>query len=107
MLPRLLVVAHADEQHLARVARERSRILLFPDLPDGRLRRPVPLELDDERGLLRVLRTRQEREVDEALARWQLAHDVVEPPRTVKGQGQRIGDQRLPRAVRPRLLAYD
>ena len=42
-----------------------------------------------------MLRPRQEREVGESLTRRQLAHDVVEPPRAVKGEGERIGERVL------------
>ena len=40
-----------------------------------------------------MLRAWQECEVGKALARRQLAHDVVEPPCAVKSKGQRIGER--------------
>ena len=92
---RLFIIAHTYEQDFSGKACEGSGVAFFLDLPDGRIGGLVPLELDDERRFLRVLRTRQEREVGKALARRQLAHDVVEPPCAVKSEGQRIGERVL------------
>lgn len=95
MLARLFIVAHAYEQDPSGIAREGSCVGFFLDLVDDRICDLVPFELDDEGWFLRVLQTRQECEVGEALARRQLAHDVVEPPCAVKGQRQRIGERVL------------
>ena len=111
MLPRLLVVAHADEQHLTRVVRERSRVLPFLDLPDGRLRRPVPLQLDDKRRLLRVLLARQGLRVtgvdlsEEMLTvAQQKAEELENPPRFVCQSLQKLV---LPRGVDLAVCALD
>ena len=93
MPTRLFIVAHTYEQDFSGKTREGSGVAFFLDLPDGRLCGLVPFKLDDEGWLFRVLRAWQECEVGKALARRQLAHDVVEPPCAVKSKGQRIGER--------------
>ena len=90
MPARLFIIAHTYEQDFSGKACEGSGVAFFLDLPDGRIGGLVPLELDDERRFLRVLRARQEREVGKALARRQLAHDVVEPPCAVKSEFENV-----------------